>query len=42
MLQHVSTLIVGHLQGTFSVCAAYVSTYMLEIPHVIKIVVMII
>jgi hypothetical protein len=42
MLRHVSALTVGHLQGLSYTCAAYVSAYMLVIPHMIKIVVVII
>jgi hypothetical protein len=39
MLGHVSALTVGHLQGLSYTCAAYVSAYILEIPHMMKIIV---
>jgi len=42
MLRHVSALTVSHLQAASLACAAFVSTFMLEIPHVIKIIVIVI
>jgi len=45
MLPHVSTLAVGHLQGAckfFLACAAYVSTYMVGILYMIKIIIIMI
>jgi hypothetical protein len=45
MLGHVSALVVGHLQGAckfFLACAAFASTYMVGILHMIKIQVIVI
>jgi len=42
MLRYVSGLTVGHLQTGFLAFACYISIYILEIPHTIKIIIMII
>jgi len=42
MFKHVSALTVAIFRELSSACAAYVSTYILEIPHVIKIIVIMI